>query len=96
MALRSVRQSNGDYLVRDDKKELDADIVQAAKDSLVSGTAMDLIFDTEKEAKATATKLRSYENSQGHGLRATVREIEDGWVLQFKVSPTKRDVSAKE
>lgn len=95
MALRGSRPSDGQFLTRSDKKELDPEVVQAAKDSLASGEAHELIYDTAAEAKGVMTKLRSYVNAQGQGLRASVRETDEGAVLQFIVSATKRDVTTK-
>jgi hypothetical protein len=90
-----VRQSAGSHLVRNDKIALDAELLQAAKESVITGDAMEAVFDTEKAAKAVATKLRSYLNENGQGLRAKVVEDPDTgeWVLEFRVSATKRDIS---
>lgn len=90
-----IRPSSGQRLTRSDKVELDMDILQAAKESEESGEAREAVFATEKEAKATSTKLRSHLNSTDRGLRATVVEESGVWVLEFKVSSTKRDVSKK-
>ena len=91
----TIRPSTGDRLTRSDKVELDSEILQAAKESVASNTAMEATFDTEKEAKAVQTKLRTYLNKNGQGLRASVSEENGEWVLEFRVSATKRDVSTK-
>lgn len=89
----AIRPSDGNRLTRADRLELDPSIFQAAMESLDSGKAMEAIFATEKEARAVATKLRARVNDDGRGLRAKVAQEGDEWVLEFKVSATKRDVT---
>lgn len=85
MAFRPIDSSR---LVRKDKKELDMEIFQAVKESEASDTAIEYEFESEKAAKATVTKLRTFLNSTDRGLRATKPyEIEGGWAVAFKVEP---------
>lgn len=94
----TIRPSAGYRLQRADKVELSVEILAAAKQSLADNSPMEIIFTTEKEAKATQNRLRTFLNSQGQGLNSkVVSELgpndEDEWVLEFQVTPTKRDTS---
>lgn len=85
-----IRPSTGKNLTRPDKIELDNDLLDAAQKSAESGQAMEVSFDTHKEANAVLTKLRAHVNANGQGIRAKVAPDGDEWVLEFRVNPTKR------
>jgi hypothetical protein len=91
-----IRDSAGTNLTRSYAKTLDGGLIQAAEESLATGGAKEADFATEAEAKAAHTKLRTYVNSTGHGLRAKVVQGDQGnAVLEFRVTDKKRDVSRK-
>jgi len=91
--MANVRVSNGSRLGRPDKIVVDPELVQAAMESIQTGKAMEASFDSEKEARANASRLRTHLNNEGHGLRAKVEQDGDEWVLEFKATAEKRDVS---